>query len=137
MDIGDDCLIHRNTVVRAVGGSVKIGRGTSIQHFTSVYGLGNTTIGDNVLIASHCAIAVAQHNFGDGSVPIANQGTTDADTVIESNVWLGAHVVVFAGVTIGQGSVIGAGAVVNRNIPPGSIAVGVPAKVLRKREIDH
>lgn len=133
ISIGDGCLIHRNTVLRTVGGAIRLGRNTSIQHFSAIYGLGNTEIGENVLIASHCAVAVAQHKFDNSSVPIFEQGTVDLDTKIGSNVWIGAHVVVFAGISIGDGSVVGAGAVVNRDIPPNSIAVGVPARVVRTR----
>lgn len=53
--------------------------------------------------------------------------------VIEDDVWIAARVNVMAGVTIGKGSVIGAGSVVTKDIPPYSIAVGTPAKVIKKR----
>jgi acetyltransferase-like isoleucine patch superfamily enzyme len=131
--IGDSCLFHRNTVLRAVNGSIHIGNNVSVQHFSAIYGLGNTFIGDNVLVASHCAIAAAQHNFDRKDIPIAEQGTRDMDTHIGSDVWIGAHVIIFSGVTIGEGSIIGAGSVVNRDIPAYSVAVGAPARVIRKR----
>jgi UDP-3-O-[3-hydroxymyristoyl] glucosamine N-acyltransferase len=133
IELGDSCLIHRNTVLRAVNGSIHIGNNVSMQHFSAIYGLGNTFIGDNVLIASHCAIAAAQHNFDSKDIPIVDQGTRDMDTHIGSDVWIGAHVIIFSGITIGNGSIIGAGAVVNRDIPPYSVAVGAPARVIRKR----
>ena len=53
--------------------------------------------------------------------------------VIHDDVWIGLNVVVLQGVTIGQGSIIGAGSVVTRDVPPFSIARGVPAKVVRSR----
>jgi acetyltransferase-like isoleucine patch superfamily enzyme len=57
--------------------------------------------------------------------------------VIEDDVWLGAGVTVVDGVTIGKGSIIGAGAVVTSDIPPYSIAVGIPAKPVRdRRDLD-
>ena len=49
--------------------------------------------------------------------------------------WIGGRVIILPGVTIGHGSIIGAGAVVTRDIPPYSVAVGVPAKVVRNRNI--
>jgi len=51
--------------------------------------------------------------------------------VLEPNVWLGARTIVLPGVTIGQDAVVGAGSVVNRDVPAGCLAAGVPAKVLR------
>jgi maltose O-acetyltransferase len=54
-----------------------------------------------------------------------------APIILEENVWLGARVIVLRGVTIGAGSAIGAGSVVTRDIPPRSLAVGAPAKVIR------
>ncbi|MBA2748254.1 MAG: acyltransferase, partial [Tatlockia sp.] len=59
---------------------------------------------------------------------------TRQGVVIEDNCWLGYGVKVLDGVTIGEGSVIGAGAVVTKDIPPYSVAVGVPAKVVRSRQ---
>ena len=53
---------------------------------------------------------------------------------VEDDVWIGSNCVILPGVTIGCGSVIGAGAVVTKDIPPYSIAVGVPAKVLKQRK---
>jgi len=51
---------------------------------------------------------------------------------IENNVWLGGNVTVLAGVTIGENSVIGAGSVVTKNIPPNTLAVGNPCKVIKE-----
>ena len=53
--------------------------------------------------------------------------------VIEDDVWIGRRVIILPGVTIGRGSVIGAGAVVAKDIPPYSVAVGNPCKVVRNR----
>ena len=57
---------------------------------------------------------------------------TSAPVTIEDNVWIGANCTVCGGVTIGEGSVIGAGSVVNRDIPAGVVAAGVPCRVIRK-----
>jgi maltose O-acetyltransferase len=54
--------------------------------------------------------------------------------VIGNDVWLGARVFVNAGVTIGAGSVVSAGSVVTKSLPPGSVAVGNPARIVRRRE---
>ena len=57
----------------------------------------------------------------------------EADVVIGANTWLGTRVVVLPGVTIGDGTIVAAGAVVTRDLPPDSVAAGVPAKVVRRR----
>jgi len=60
-----------------------------------------------------------------------NERPDSAPIILEDNVWLGARVIVLKGVTIGEGSVIGAGSVVTKDIPPRSLAVGMPAKVIK------
>ena len=74
-----------------------------------------------------------QHAHDTLSEPIMNQGYYDAPIVIEDDVWIGHGVTVMAGVTIGRGSIVGAGAVVTKDIPPYSIAIGVPARIVKKR----
>ncbi len=94
----------------------------------------NLRIGHNVVIAAQCSFISAQHVFSDVSRPIHEQGlTTKGDIVIEDDVWLGTGVKVMDGVRIGQGAVIGANAVVTKDISPYSVAVGMPARVIRKR----
>lgn len=55
-----------------------------------------------------------------------------APIILEDNVWIGTRAIILKGVTIGEGAVIGAGAVVTRSIPSTTLAVGVPAKVIRQ-----
>ncbi len=56
----------------------------------------------------------------------------DAPVIIEDNVWLGVNVTVLKGVTIGHGALVGANSLVNRSLPPGVIAAGNPARIIRK-----
>jgi acetyltransferase-like isoleucine patch superfamily enzyme len=65
---------------------------------------------------------------------IAEQPRNERDIVIGDDVWLGARVFVGAGVTIGDGCVVSAGSVVSKDLPPNSIAVGVPARIVRRRD---
>jgi len=69
----------------------------------------------------------------DISKPIAKQELKHAPIVIEDDVWIGSRVNILAGATIGHSSVIGAGSVVTKDIHPYSVAVGVPAKVIKSR----
>lgn len=94
---------------------------------------GFISIGNNVLIGPNCVLRAADHNFSDLTRPIRSQGHIGGRITIEDDCWLGANVVVLRNVTIGRGSVIAAGAVVNRDIPPLSIATGVPARLVATR----
>ncbi|RLI07683.1 acyltransferase [Candidatus Bathyarchaeota archaeon] len=136
--IGDKTNIHQHAILQAGGGAgtIKIGSNCTIKPFCIIYGLGGVVIGDHVLIASGSAIIAQTHIHADLSTPIALQGECGEGIVIEDDVWIGAGVKILDGVTIGAGSVIGAGAVVTKDIPPFSVAVGVPAKVIKNRKTD-
>jgi acetyltransferase-like isoleucine patch superfamily enzyme len=98
-----------------------------------IAGPGNIKIGKRCMIAAHSGIYANNHNFTDPILPIKYQGVTRKGIVIEDDCWIGHGVTVLDGVTIGKGSVIGAGAVVTKDIPPFSVAVGTPARVIRSR----
>jgi len=95
-------------------------------------GDGVIQIGTSVIIGPNTVIRASNHNYSLRDKPISTQGHSGGAIIIEDDVWLGANVVVLPGVTIGTGSIIGAGAVVNKDIPPFSLAAGVPAKVIRE-----
>ncbi len=133
--LGDEVLLGRGTVLGTRNGTVEIGDYSNIGANCR---LGTTTriqFGKHVLLAANCYIGGAQHKFDRLDVPIMRQGyDSKGGVVIEDDVWLGAGVMVLDGVTIGTGSVIGAAAVVTKDIPPYSIAVGIPAKVVGSRK---
>jgi acetyltransferase-like isoleucine patch superfamily enzyme len=90
------------------------------------------TIGDKVYLAPLVQILAVNHVFHDPTRPIIEQGITAEGIVVEDNVWIGAGAIITDGVRIGQGAVIGAGAVVTRDVPPHTVAVGVPAQVVKE-----
>ncbi|CEJ42227.1 acyltransferase [Umezakia ovalisporum] len=106
---------------------------TFIAPHVCIAGPGNIKIGKHCMIASHSGIYANSHKFADPTQPIKYQGVTRKGIVIEDDCWLGHGVTVLDGVTIGKGSVIGAGTVVNKDIPPYSVAVGVPVRVIKSR----
>lgn len=120
---------------------INIGTNVQINDNVHIGAVESITIGDNVLIASK--VFITDHNHGNYSGD--NQDSPNSipqerpiysnKVVIEKNVWLGEFVSVLPGVTIGEGSIIGTMSVVNKNIPPFSIAVGSPAKVIKR--YDH
>ena len=96
----------------------------------------SVTIGDNVMMGPGCLIYTSNHNIERTDIPMIEQGMSKTEPVVIGNdVWIGSRVTILPGVHIGNGCVIGAGAVVTRDIPDYTISVGVPAKVVKKREM--
>ena len=93
---------------------------------------GRITIGDYVSLAPEVFITASDYQFVAGR-PFRQQPRRERDVLIGRDVWLGARVIVTAGVTIGDGCIVGAGAVVTKDLPPNSVAVGVPARVVAER----
>lgn len=131
-DCGSNLLIYPLTSIHfpqniKIGNNVKLNRGVFITANTYI------KIGDNVMIGPYTVINSGNHIYEDSTKLIQEQGHKVGKIQIEEDVWIGSNVTILAGVKIGKGSVIGAGAVVNNNIPDYSVAVGVPAKVVKKR----
>lgn len=111
------------------GWNIKVEENVFINSNSYLMDGGGITIGDNVFIGPSCGLYTAHHplNYQD-----RNEGWELAKPIhIGSNIWFGANVTVTPGVSIGDGSVIAAGSVVTNDIPPNSLAAGVPAKVVR------
>jgi len=131
--VGDDVKIPRYCTLRACPGDITIGSKVNIGTFSFLAGYGGLSMGDKVAIASHVVIMTYLHGFSDRSVAIRDQDVELRPVVIEENVWIGTHALIMPGVRIGTGSVIGAGSVVTKDIPPYSVAVGSPARVIKER----
>ena len=88
------------------------------------------TFGNNVMIAPNCVFSTAGHAL-DAKQRISGEEIA-LPINVGDNVWIGASVTVLPGVKIGSNTIIGGGSLVNKDIPDGVIAIGVPCKVLRK-----
>lgn len=133
--IGKGSNVHATVLFRQPE-RISIGNNCSINHnniFQAGKSTGRIILGNNVLTAANCLFVAYSHNWEDTEVPIMYQDCYDGDIIIEDDVWLGHDVTVCAGVRIGKGSIVGAGSVVLKDIPPFSIAAGVPAKVIGHR----
>lgn len=113
------------------GARIEIGRNTYLNRQTMIAADTLVEIGDEVMIGPFCYLTDHDHTFAAGQAPGAGPLVAEP-TRIGARCWLGAHVTVLKGVTIGDGTVVGAGAVVTRSLPPGVLAVGNPARVLRE-----
>jgi len=117
---------------------IEIGEGVQMNDYVHIAAHRKIIIKDNVLIASK--VFITDHNHGSYSGEIQDSPLSKpserklqlAAVVIEENAWLGEYVSIMPGVTIGKGSIIGAMSVVTKDIPDYAIAVGSPAKVIKK-----
>lgn len=96
----------------------RLGPGVKMGHFSYI---GDATIGHNV-------------NIGAGTITANYDGVNKNPTIIEANVFIGSDTMLVAPLKIGEGARTGAGAVVTKDVPPGTIVVGVPARAIRKVE---
>jgi len=137
MDSDDNIYIQSILNKRVVLKITEIGKNVQINDYVHIGAAESLIIEDNVLIASR--VFITDHNHGSYSnflqdtpysIPIERR-IVSLPTKIEENVWIGESATILPGVTIGKGSIIGANSVVTKNIPPNSIAVGIPAKVIK------
>jgi len=111
---------------------LEIGNGTSIGHFNHIYATKGIFIGENVLTADKVYISDNLHSYENITQPISKQPIKQINVVkIGDGSWLGENVCVI-GASIGKGCVIGANSVVTKDIPDYCVAVGSPARVIKK-----
>ena len=134
IELGQKVSINDAVVINANRGQVTLGDRSWLGPFCLIYGNGGVTIGSNVLVAGHSSINTVSHSIDRCDIPVNDQPVVIDPVVIEDDVWIGLNAVILQGVTIGRGTIVGAGAVVNKSIPPWSIAVGVPARVIGRRK---
>jgi len=96
----------------------------------------NMRIGNDAMMGPECVFLPHNHRFDRLDIPMCQQGFIEAEPiVIGDDVWIGTRVIVLPGVKIGSHSIIGAGAVVTKDVPPYAIVAGVPAKIIKMRNL--
>ena len=123
---GHDCLIREGTTIgdkvlvgtqTVIDGATVIGSYVSLQ--TGVYVPRDSTIGDSVFVGPRAVLT-------NDPYPVRKEVELEGPT-IEDNASIGANATLLPGVTIGEGAFVAAGAVVTKDVPPRTLAVGVPA----------
>ena len=135
--ISHDVRIWKMSRLEAFGKNkstlIKIGNNTVIQPFSHIASALSIEIGNECLIASHVYISDHDHDLRDPrKSPIGNSMLMCLPVKIGNRVWIGERVCILKGVTIGDGAIIGAGSIVTKDIPTKSIAVGNPARIIKK-----
>jgi len=111
---------------------LQIDDNTYIGNFAHIYCTKKITIENSVLIADRVYISDNQHGFRDVNTPIINQAIVQlADVTIKEGAWIGENVCI-SGASVGKNSVVGANSVVTKDIPDYCIAVGAPAKIIKR-----
>jgi acetyltransferase-like isoleucine patch superfamily enzyme len=116
-----------------LGEGITMGANSAVDAYSFIGSAGAVTIGENVIMGQHVCFHPESHNFDRTDIPIKLQGTARRGIIIEDDVWVGANVTFLDGTHVGRGCVIGAGSLVRGSIPAYSVAVGIPARVIRTR----
>lgn len=118
---------------------LKFGNNVELNDYVHITAMENVVIGNNVLLASKIYISDCVHGSYAGNENDSNPNITPSErklfsnpVIIEDNVWLGEFVSVLPGVKIGKGTIVGANSVVSKSLPDYVIAVGSPAKPIKK-----
>ena len=127
--LGSHSVVESFSCINNAVGDVIIGSHTRIGLHNTI--IGPVTIGDHVNLAQGITVTALNHNFTDCHKRIDEQGVATKPVIIEDDVWIGTNAVILPGVTIGHHSVVAAGAVVTKNVPPYSVAAGIPATVIK------
>jgi acetyltransferase-like isoleucine patch superfamily enzyme len=142
--IGPNCLVRGELLVFNFGGSINVGEYSFIGPGTRIWSCKSIRIGKRVLISHNVNIHDnnshsynAQDRHDDFVYMLQNGGLVKendlgaAEIIIDDDVWIGLNSIILPGVHIGRGAIVGAGSVVTKSIPPYSVVVGNPGRVIR------
>jgi acetyltransferase-like isoleucine patch superfamily enzyme len=115
------------------GEGIVVGPDTYIGPHCILGGAAGIAIGREVTMGAYVQLLAEDHSFGDTTKPVGRQGVRRRGIKLGDGCWLGNSVIVLDGVHIGDRAVVGAGSVVTRDIPPGAVAAGNPARVIREK----
>ncbi|UCF35402.1 MAG: acyltransferase [Acidobacteriota bacterium] len=133
LKVGSNLFLYRELYLEtqeegeiAIGDDVVMSRGVHIVSFNRI------EIGDGTMIGEYTSIRDANHRFG-GGVAIRTSGHDSKPIRIGKNVWIGRCSTILPGITIGDEAVVGANAVVTKDVAPGALVAGVPAKPIERK----
>jgi maltose O-acetyltransferase len=129
--VGEGCF-YLDVIVWLNGDRVELGDQVGFNYGCYVNGYGGLRIGDRTIVGPYAMIHTANHGFAPER-PIVDQGWTEEPVQIGADCWIGMGVCILPGARVGDGCVVGAGSVVSGELEPNCIAVGNPARAIRRR----
>jgi acetyltransferase-like isoleucine patch superfamily enzyme len=141
-EIGKDAVLHlgrwswvgNGTKIRVHEGEVRIGAKTVMGQECTISAFQHVSIGRECILADRVMLIDFDHGVVEVERPIRLQGIYKRDVRVGHNCWIGYGAAILRGATVGDNSVLGTYTVVTKDIPDNSVAVGQPAKVVRKRD---
>ncbi len=133
--IGSFSQIIVSTSFNNLGEHIKIGNNVGLGEFAYLGGAGGLEIGDDTIIGQYLSCHPENHIATDLTIPIRLQGVTRKGIKIGKNCWIGSKVTILDGVEIGDGCIIAAGAVLTKSFPKHVVIGGVPAKIIKNRDL--
>ncbi len=137
INLGDNVRLQHRVYLdteRSEEGYINVGRGTYIGTGTTLFGHRGLEIGEDCLLAQGINLTPYSHIFDDPNDIIYHQGGHCEKVTIGRDVYIGMGCKIMYSGNIGEGSVIGCGSTVVKPIPPYSVAVGTPARVIKERK---
>jgi acetyltransferase-like isoleucine patch superfamily enzyme len=131
--IGNGVFIGRNTILSCKNGDIELGDRANIGFNCEVFSASRVTLGADTLLAAYCYVIGGDHEYGDVTKPVTDQGRRSEGVAIGEGVWMGAGAKVLDGVRVGAHAIVGAGAVVRIDVPDYAVAVGRPARIVGSR----
>jgi acetyltransferase-like isoleucine patch superfamily enzyme len=133
LSLGPWCWIGADNKLRAHEGNLRLGPKVVMGRDNVVNTHLDVEVGENTLLGDWIYVCDFDHSYDRLDIPIKKQGIVKSPVRIGSDVWVGEKASILRGADIGAGSVIGSQALVKGTIPPFSVAVGSPARVLKSR----
>lgn len=135
IEIENGVFIGESSIISTADGSIRIGEQSNISSFCRIATLTSIDIGRKVLIAAYCYICGGGHRHDRIDIPIMDQPNfAKGPQHIGDGCWIGTRTTVLDGVNIGSNTIIGAHSLVTKDIPPETVALGCPAKVVENRK---
>lgn len=134
--VGENLIV--NGKIEGIGSKVIIGNYCSFNPNVVFLGRGKITFGNYFHTGRGLTIITSNHDYDMGTaIPYSPGYSIDKEVIIKDFVWLGHNVTILQGVTVGEGAVVAAGSIVSKDVPEYAVVGGVPAKILKYRNIEH